>query len=69
MSTIPPSPLMALIALVTGPALAGPVADASAGASEIDTVQVVGSTLRKAESPKYTEPVLDTPQTITVVAR
>lgn len=69
MSTIPPSPLMALIALVTGPALAGPVADASAGASEIDTVQVVGSTLRKAESPKYTEPVLDTPQTITVVDR
>lgn len=69
MSTIPPSPLMALIALVTGPALAGPAADASAGASEIDTVQVVGSTLRKAESPKYTEPVLDTPQTITVVDR
>lgn len=63
------SPLAIALTFVAGPALAEPAADASASANEIDTVQVVGSQIRRAESPKYTEPLNDTPQTITVVDR
>lgn len=36
-------------------------------AKELDTVEVHGERVRKASSSKYTEPLLDTPQTITVV--
>ena len=63
------SPLAIALTLAAGPALAEPLADAAAGAAEIDTVEVVGTTVRKAESPKYTESLNDTPQTITVVDR
>lgn len=54
---------------VCGPAFANSPADAAAGAAEIDTVEVVGAHAHKADSPKYTEPLRDTPQTITVVDR
>ncbi|CAN7198196.1 TonB-dependent siderophore receptor [Pseudoxanthomonas sp. LjRoot168] len=66
------SPLAAalLLALST-PALAAPggeiPADAAMQAKELDTVEVHGERVQKASSPKYTEPLLDTPQTITVV--
>lgn len=63
------SPLAIALTLAAGPALAEPVADAAAGVAEIDTIEVVGATVRKAESPKYTESLNDTPQTITVVDR
>ncbi len=64
------APLAAALSLVLcGPALAETPADASAGAAEIDAVEVVGSQMRKADSPKYTENLNDTPQTITVVNR
>lgn len=63
------SPLAIALTLAAGPALAEPVADAAAGTAEIDTIEVVGTTVRKAESPKYTESLNDTPQTITVVDR
>ncbi|MGN6153169.1 MAG: TonB-dependent receptor [Lysobacteraceae bacterium] len=63
------SPLAIALTLAAGPALAEPVADAAGGVAEIDTVEVVGATVRKAESPKYTESLNDTPQTITVVDR
>ncbi len=64
---------VALSLTVCGPAFANSPADASPGANdaaaEIDTVEVVGTRERKADSPKYTEPLRDTPQTITVVNR
>ena len=63
------SPLAIALTLAAGPALAEPAADATAGAAEIDTIEVVGATVRKAESPKYTESLNNTPQTITVVDR
>ena len=63
------SPLAIALTLAAGPALAEPAADAAAGVAEIDTIEVVGATVRKAESPKYTESLNDTPQTITVVDR
>lgn len=39
------------------------------GRKDIDTVEVVGAQVKKAESPKYTEALVDTPQTITVVTK
>ena len=64
------APLAAALSLaLCGPALAETPADASAGAAEIDAVEVVGSQMRKADSPKYTENLNNTPQTITVVNR
>ncbi|WP_242110820.1 TonB-dependent receptor [Luteimonas aquatica] len=55
-------------------AAAGPAASAEADqnqrdATELDTIQVEGRMVRKAASPKYTEPLLDTPQTVTVVTK
>mgnify|MGYP006161498793 CR=1 FL=1 len=56
---------------ITAPALAAPggdvPADAAMQAKELDTVEVHGERVQKASSPKYTEDLLDTPQTITVV--
>ncbi|MFY2762650.1 TonB-dependent receptor [Arenimonas sp. MALMAid1274] len=60
------------------PALADPVADAeldasldaiadASGATRLDGIEVQGETLDKPASPKYTEALLDTPQTITVI--
>lgn len=74
MNTHPYSPRLtpltvALSLAVCGPALANTPADAAAGVAEIDKVEVVGSQVHKADSPKYTEPLNDTPQTITVVNR
>lgn len=67
-----PSPLAtALLMTIATPALAAPVgeapADAAMQAKELDTVEVHGERVRKASSPKYTEALVDTPQTITVV--
>lgn len=67
-----PSPLTAaLLMAITAPALAAPVggapADAAMQAKELDTVEVHGERVQKASSPKYTEDLVDTPQTITVV--
>ena len=66
------SPLAtALLLAITTPALAAPAGDTSADASgqakQLDTVEVHGERVRKASSPKYTEELVDTPQTITVV--
>src|SRR5690606_13036818 len=43
--------------------------DASDQAKQLDTVEVHGERVRKASSPKYTAPLVDTPQTITVVTK
>ncbi|KRA53386.1 TonB-dependent receptor [Pseudoxanthomonas sp. Root65] len=66
------SPLAtALLLAITAPALAAPTgeapADAAMQAKELDTVEVHGERVQKASSPKYTEALVDTPQTITVV--
>nr|WP_298121210.1 TonB-dependent siderophore receptor [uncultured Pseudoxanthomonas sp.] len=66
------SPLAtALLLAITTPAFAAPAGDAPADAAmqakELDTVEVHGERVQKASSPKYTEALLDTPQTITVV--
>src|SRR5688572_17157158 len=62
------SPLAGALALaVVTPALADP-----AGAdrpTDIDKVEVHGQYVEKPSSVKYTEPLLNTPQTITVVTR
>ncbi len=44
-------------------------ADAAAGADELEKVEVIGQGQQKPSSVKYTEPLLDTPQTITVVTK
>lgn len=72
-----PSPLRlsfaiaSALAAATLPALAAPAprADAAldAGATRLDGIEVTGERVDKASSPKYTEPLLDTPQAITVV--
>jgi catecholate siderophore receptor len=67
-----PSPLAAALLLaITAPALAAPTgdvpADAAGQAKELDAVEVHGERVQKASSPKYTEALVDTPQTITVV--
>jgi catecholate siderophore receptor len=67
-----PSPLAAALLLaITAPALAAPTgdvpADATGQAKELDAVEVHGERVQKASSPKYTEALVDTPQTITVV--
>ncbi|MFT3669198.1 MAG: TonB-dependent siderophore receptor [Pseudoxanthomonas sp.] len=67
-----PSPLTAaLLMAIAAPTLAAPVGDAPADAAmqakELDTVEVHGERVQKASSPKYTEDLVDTPQTITVV--
>jgi catecholate siderophore receptor len=51
-------------------ATSGTPTDAGADAeADLDTIEVLGSRVHKADSPKYTEPLNDTPQTITVVNR
>jgi catecholate siderophore receptor len=72
----------ALAALLSGPAYAaqsaspgvaaaaGPAAaDAERSPTELDTVEVEALRMRKASSPKYTQELVDTPQTITVVTK
>ena len=70
---------LALAAPVYSAAPASPTADSASdtaahatvghAATEFDAVEVVGSRVHRAESPKYTEPLNDTPQTITVISR
>ena len=63
----------ALLAAIAAPANAqsGPSPEASPqqGTRRIDEVEVRGKIVEKAASVKYTEPLLDTPQTITVVTK
>ena len=67
-STMRPSPLAAALLLaLSAPAWADMPADTSA--TELDTVEVQGAKMEKAASPKYTETLLNTPQTITVINR
>lgn len=69
-SYLPLKPLAVALSLVLcNNALAETPADASAGAAALETVEVVGQSQQKPSSVKYTEPLLDTPQTITVVTR
>jgi catecholate siderophore receptor len=71
------TPLAAALAtLLAFPALAETSADAAATAAaaereptDLDSIEVQAQRLRKAASPKYTEDLVDTPQTITVVTK
>jgi catecholate siderophore receptor len=66
--TLRPSPLAAALFLsLSAPAWADLPADPSA--TELETVEVQGAKMEKAASPKYTEILLNTPQTITVINR
>lgn len=56
----------ALLAAVTAPALAE-TATAERTPTDLDAIEVRESRIEKASSPKYTEELVDTPQTITVV--
>lgn len=69
---LPLAPLAIALAIATSTANAAPVGDAAAGAvhaKDLDTVEVIGQAPAKADSPKYTEALLDTPQTITVITK
>ena len=69
-STLPLKPLVAALSLaLCANVHAETPADASAGIQELDKVEVVGEGQQKPSSVKYTEPLLDTPQTITVVTK
>ena len=69
-STLPLKPLVAALSLaLCANAHAETPADAGAGLQELDKVEVVGEGQQKPSSVKYTEPLLDTPQTITVVTK
>ena len=57
----------ALLLAISTPALAD--AAGAPQATELDAVEVHGERVVKPSSVKYTEPLLDTPQTITVVTR
>ena len=66
------SPLSSAVLLaLAAPAIAH-ADDAGAPArdvTELDGLEVQGDRVERASSPKYTAPLLDTPQTITVVTR
>lgn len=63
------SPLAGALALaLSTPAFAAPAPDPSAP-TDLDKVQVHGHRVDKASSVKYTAPLRDTPQTITVIDR
>ncbi len=69
-SILPLKPLVAALSLaLCANAHAETPADAGAGIQELDKVEVVGEGQQKPSSVKYTEPLLDTPQTITVVTK
>lgn len=65
------SPLAAavLLALCTAAHAETPSDAGAADADQLDTIEVNGHALRKVSSPKYTEALRDTPQTVTVVNR
>ena len=63
------SPLAGALALaVVAPALAEPAGE-PANARDLDKIEVHGEYVEKPSSIKYTQPLLDTPQTITVVTK
>ena len=63
------SPLAGALALaVAAPVMAEPAGE-PADARNLDKIEVHGEYVEKPSSVKYTEPLLDTPQTITVVTR
>ncbi|WP_454831961.1 TonB-dependent receptor [Pseudoxanthomonas wuyuanensis] len=63
-----PSPLAAALLLaLASPVLAETADDRSA--TDLDTLEVHGERVARPSSVKYTEPLLDTPQTITIVNR
>ena len=57
----------ALLMAICAPAMADTAPDKSA--TELDAVEVQGTRIEKAASVKYTETLLNTPQTITVVSK
>jgi catecholate siderophore receptor len=57
----------ALLLALSAPALADVAPDKQA--TELDAIEVQGTKIDKPSSPKYTEALLDTPQTITVVSK
>jgi len=62
----------ALASLLALPAWAETSADAAAAAREptnLDSIEVQAQRVQKASSPKYTEDLIDTPQTITVISK
>lgn len=59
----------ALMLAVSMPALADAPPDASTQAKDLDAIEVHGERVDKPSSIKYTEPLLDTPQSITIVDR
>lgn len=61
--------LLALSTAAHADPTADNAADAGLDAQTIDKVEVHGSRMSKAQSPKYTESLQDTPQTITVVTK
>ncbi|MGH8077967.1 MAG: TonB-dependent receptor, partial [Lysobacter sp.] len=63
------SPLAGALALALSvPAFADPAADAAtAAAKDLDAVEVHAQRGPEASSPKFTQPLLDTPQSVTVV--
>ncbi|MBF6022694.1 TonB-dependent receptor [Lysobacter niastensis] len=63
------SPLAGALTLaLSAPALAGPSGEPMQ-ATDLDKVEVIGQSVEKPSSVKYTEPLLNTPQTITVVTK
>ena len=63
------SPLAGALALaVAAPVLAEPAGE-PASARDLDKIEVHGEYVEKPSSIKYTQPLLDTPQTITVVTK
>lgn len=61
------APLAAALLLSITCAHAAPDASADASAQELDAVEVQGTRIERASSPKYTAPLRDTPQVVTTV--
>ena len=70
---LPLAPLAIALSLATSAAYADPAgnlaATAAMQAKDLDTVEVIGQAPARADSPKYTAPLLDTPQTVTVITK
>src|SRR4051812_28673923 len=70
MNPVSLTPLAAALSIVLSlPAHASPAPDevAISGPQELGTIEVKGQRIRKTSSPKLTEPVVDTPQTIVTI--
>lgn len=69
---MPTSPILApltgaILLALASPVLADPTAGADPDARQLDRVKVTGQRIAQPSSPKLGQPLLDTPQTITVV--